>query len=158
MSRRLALALVLESLCSSCSAEAPVDLAAERAALLALHEQILDSHRTDNVDAWLALEADTMVVGNRGELKLSTKIERAAGRRMYLAVTEFAVYRDMQPPVVQVSDDGSLGWVFAQVEIVGTQVAPPDTTTINDIWSWVELYEKSPGGWRLVGNVSTAKP
>jgi hypothetical protein len=142
---------------TACTSDVPVDLASERAALLAMHEQILASHRTDDVDAWLALEADTTVVGNRGELAYHTKSESAEGRRRYLAATEFAVYRDLQPPIVQVAADGSLGWVFAQVEIVGRYLAP-DTTSIHDVWAWVELYQRRPEGWRLVGNVSTAKP
>jgi hypothetical protein len=149
---------ILGSLFVACSADAPVDLDAERAALLALHEQILTSHRTDDVDGWLALEADTLLTGNRGDLEYSNKAERAEGRRQYLAATEFTVYRDMQPPVARVSADGSLGWVFAQVEIVGERVAATDTIAIHDVWTWIELYARRPEGWRLVGNVSTAKP
>lgn len=143
---------------TACATEAPVNLAAERAALLAMHEQVLHSHRTDDIDAWLALEADSMVAGNRGELSVSAKSETAERRRQYLAATEFSAYRDLQPPIVNVSDDGSLGWVLAQVEVVGYYGAPPDTTSIHDVWAWVELYERRSEGWRMVGNVATAKP
>ncbi len=142
----------------ACAPDAPADLAAERAALLDLHERILAAHRADDVDGWLALEADTLIVGNRGDLFFSGKTERAEIRGRYLGATDFSVYRDMQPPIVQVADDASLGWVFAQVEIVGVQGEPPDTASIHDVWTWVELYERRPEGWRLVGNVSTAKP
>jgi hypothetical protein len=157
MNPRSAFVALVVCASAACASDVRVDLASERAALLAMHEQILASHRTDDVDAWLALEADTTVVGNRGELTYSTKAESAEGRRRYLAATEFSVYRDLQPPIVQVSDDGSLGWVFAQVEIVGSYLAP-DTTSIRDVWTWVELYQRRPEGWRLVGNASTAKP
>ncbi len=150
--------VLLASALAGCASEAPADAAAERAALRALHEQILAAHRTDDVDAWLALEADTLVVGNRGELTYTTRAERGELRRRYLAATEFSVYRDVQPPIVHVSDDASSGWVFAQVEIVGTSGEAPDTTSIHDVWTWVELYERHPEGWRLVGNVSTARP
>ncbi|HXV14621.1 MAG TPA: hypothetical protein VEC56_10505 [Candidatus Krumholzibacteria bacterium] len=149
--------VILTVVFGACAPKAPVDLAAEREALLALHERILDAHRTDNLDDWLALEADTVVVGSRGELFRSPKSESAGMRRNYLAAAEFSAYRDLQPPIVHVSGDGSLGWVFAQVEIVGRYLVP-DTTSIHDVWAWVELYERRPEGWRLVGNVSTAKP
>lgn len=151
-------ALLVLAVLTACAAEVPIDLAAERSALLAMHEQVLRSHRTDDVDAWLALEADTMVVGNRGELTTSTKSETAQQRRQYLAAMEFSAYRDLQPPIVNISDDGTLGWVLAQVEIVGRYGTPPDTTSVHDVWAWVELYERRPEGWRMVGNVSTAKP
>ncbi|MCI0452658.1 MAG: hypothetical protein L0Z51_09775 [Candidatus Latescibacteria bacterium] len=155
MSPRAALILLAFAF-TACARSAPVDLAADRAALLTMHEQVLASHRTDDVDAWLALEADSLVIGNRGELFYGTKAE-AEGRRRYLAATEFSVYRDLQPPIVKVSDDGSLGWVIAQVEIVGRYLEP-DTASIHDVWTWIELYERRPEGWRAIGNVSTVKP
>jgi hypothetical protein len=142
---------------SACAADAPVYLAEERAELLSMHAQILESHRTDDLDAWLALEADTMVVGSKGEVLRAAKAESAERRGRYLKSTEFSVYRDIQPPIVEISDDGTLGWVIAQVEIVGIYTEP-DTASIHDVWAWVELYERRPEGWRLVGNVSTVRP
>jgi hypothetical protein len=157
MRRRSSAFALLAGALSACAAEAPGDLADERAALLAMHAQILESHRTDDLDAWLALEADTMVIGSKGDVLRGTKAESEQRRRRYLESTEFSVYRDMQPPIVEISDDGTLGWVIAQVEIVGKYTAP-DTAPIHDVWAWVELYERRSEGWRLVGNVSTVRP
>ncbi len=142
----------------ACAKPPAPDIAADRAALLALHEQILASHRTDDADAWLAMESDTIAVGNQGEWITTVKQDRANARRRYLAATHFTVYRDLQPPVATVSDDGTLGWVFAQVEMAGTLGAPPDTVAVDDVWTWVELYKKGADGWKMVGNVSTARP
>lgn len=123
-----------------------------------MHRQILESHKTDDLDAWLALEADEIIVGSRGEIRSSRKAERAGQRREYLAQTEFSVYRDVREPIVQLASDGSLGWLYAQVEVVGTRSGPEGPEPVHDQWAWIELYERGLEGWRLVGNVSTPKP
>jgi hypothetical protein len=154
---RTRLLVSMAGLFAACAAQPSADLAVERQALLELHERILSSHLTDDVDAWLAIEADSVLVGSRGEVVYTIKNERADMRRRYLAAAEFSVYRDLQPPIVHLSDDGSLGWVMAQVEVVGTMGQAPDTAAVHDVWAWVELYQRRPEGWRLVGNVSTPR-
>ena len=153
----VALSILLCS-CVACPVGTPADLSAEKAALLAMHGQILEAHKNDDLDAWLALEAEEVIVGSRGEIRSARKSERAAQRREYLAQTEFTVYRDLREPIVQVAADASLGWLYAQVEIQGSRTGPGGTQPIHDIWAWIETYEKRPEGWRLVGNVSNVKP
>jgi hypothetical protein len=156
---QLALVLALPFLgCTRADLSEKVDRTDDRAALLAAHQRILDAHLNDDLEDWLALEADTVVVGNRGELQVVEKAATAPRRRAYLADTEFEIYRDLQPPIVRVAADGSVGWVVAQVEVVGTRALPSGAAPIDDVWAWVELYEKKPEGWRLVGNVSTVRP
>lgn len=144
--------------CVGCLVSKPADLSAEKAALLAMHRQILEAHKSDDLEAWLALEAEEVIVGSRGEIRSTQKSERAAQRREYLAQTEFTVYRDLREPIVQVAADASLGWLVAQVEIQGSRTDSEGTQPIHDIWAWIETYEKRPEGWRLVGNVSSVKP
>ena len=149
---------ILLCTCLACPTGKPADLAVEKAKLLAMHRQILESHKSDDLDAWLALEAEEVIVGSRGEIRFTRKSERAAQRREYLAQTEFTVYRDLREPIIQVAADASLGWLYAQVEIQGSRTGPEGTQAIHDIWAWIETYEKRPEGWRLVGNVSNVKP
>ena len=68
------------------------------------------------------------------------------------------MYRDRVPPIVQVSADGSLGWVIAQVEAKGEQTAPDGTVeTLEFVSAWIELYEQRGGKWFRTGNVSNFK-
>ena len=65
----------------------------------------------------------------------------------------------MRAPVVRVSEDGTLGWLIAEVEVRGTQVAEDGASTpIESVWAWIELYQKMNGEWSLVGNVSNRRP
>jgi hypothetical protein len=158
LSRASILAAAMVAL-SSCRVAPPRDVDADRAAVLSAHERILEAHRTKNLDDWLALETDTQIVGANGELRFVTRDERIPTRRSYLASATFTSYRDLRPPIVRVADDGSIAWLFAQVEIQGTRAAdvgPPKP--IDDVWVWIELYERHGDDWLLVGNVSSLRP
>jgi hypothetical protein len=130
----------------------------DRDELLRLHEEVLRAHRESNVDLLLADEPDDYVVANRGEI---TKPDRKARREMlgpYLKSTKFTTYRDKVPPIVEVSADGSLGWVIVQVEARGEQTASRGVEPIEFVSAWIELYQKRDGRWLRVGNVSNFKP
>lgn len=126
-----------------------------RAQLLAMHEQVLEAHRTGDVEQWMAVEGDDYISANGGTITFPTTGERRGMREPYLLSTSFEVYRDLQDPIVEVSPDGQLGWVIAQVEMRGTQASSDSSThPIEAVWAWIELYRKVDGAWKLVGNVS----
>ena len=136
-----------------------VDRQAEESALLALHERVLEAHRSGDVEDWMIMEADTILSANRGTISLSVASERREMRQGYLGSTDFSVYRDLRPPVVRVSEDGTLGWVVAEVEMKGVQVSDSgEKEPIEAIWAWIELYEKLDGEWKSTGNVSNRRP
>jgi hypothetical protein len=144
----------------SCASAPGADRDAEAKALLALHERGLRAHLQSDVDLLFAGDAgQEFVLANRGVISRPTLEERKAGLGPYLRATRFSVYRDQVPPIVKVSQDGSLGWVIAQVEARGEQTtASGKTEPLEFVSAWVELYEKQNGRWLPVGNVSNFKP
>lgn len=122
--------------------------------LLAMHKQVLDAHKQNNVELWNSLESDTITVASRGRLMEVSLNERLPGRRSYLRTTTFEIYEDLRPPIIKVSDDGSLGWLFAQVEVKGEREIEGKKVQFHDVWAWVELYEKRGGKWLGTGNAS----
>ena len=140
-------------------AQPSVDLNAERQALLDLHANVLRAHMEDDIDGWLAKEADTLIVGSRGEILFTSVDDRRAQRERYLSAAEFDTYRDLVDPIVTVSEDGTLGWVVCQVEANGNYVdAAGGSVPIEFVSAWVEMYQKIDGEWRMVGNVSNFRP
>lgn len=129
------------------------DIAADEAELLRLHQEILDAHRNIGLEAWLAKGSDPFISANRGVISYPPKEARSEMFRRYIGSTEFEYYRDMVPPVVKVSADGTLGWVIVQVEAKGTRAG----ATYQFQSAWIELYEKQRGAWVNVGNVSNFK-
>ncbi len=127
--------------------------------LLALHRRSMDAHLESDVDKLLAAEGADAVVGSRGEISRPSIEERRALFGDYFGVTHFEVYRDMVPPAVKVSKDGSLGWVIVQVEASGVQDGASGALhEIKFQSNWIELYEKRDGEWLRVGNVSNFAP
>ena len=127
---------------------------ADEEALLALHENGIDAHRTSNADRLLANAAPDAVIANRGQISRPTLESTRARFSDYLGRTRFTVYRDQVPPVVKVSKDGTLGWVIAQVEAKGEQRNGERVEPLEFVSAWIELYEKRDGRWVSIGNVS----
>jgi hypothetical protein len=127
--------------------------------LRSLHEKVLQAHRQGDVELLLEDEAEDYVVANRGEVTRPGLEERRERLGKYLRRTAFREYRDAEDPVVQVSSDGTLGWVIAKVQARGTQKNPDGRSEpIEFASAWVELYQKRGGRWYRVGNVSNFKP
>ena len=155
----LVCALVLVGLGLVGGCERDVDVTADEEALLARHAFVLEAHRTGDVPGWMASEADTVISVNRGTITYSAAADRRARRERYLGSTTFSVYRDLRPPLVKVSDDGTLGWVIAEVEIRGVRKGEDGTETpVDSIWAWIELYEKNEEEWKAIGNVANMRP
>jgi hypothetical protein len=128
-------------------------------ALLRIHQTIISAHRANNVEAWMQLEAVDMTSINGGRVSFPTSAQRHAGRTEYLASSKFEVYRDLRPPIVRISRDGTLGWLIAEVEVKGTETGQDGASSpFHDVWAWVELYEKIDGAWKIVGNASNHRP
>lgn len=151
----LLIALILTA---AAGGEAPA-ASGDATELLRLHAAVLEAHRNNDVEGLLALEADEIVRVGRGEVRFSTRAERTPGFEKYLRTTEFEEYRDMIEPIVRVSEDGTLGWLIAQVKIAGVQTDDEGRRRrIDSVWAWIELYEKKDGSWRRIGDVSNVKP
>lgn len=151
------IALVLTLVCLPCWVAAQ-DLEADENELREMHTQLIQAHLEGDVALWMSMEADSYVSVNRGQVTFPGLDERRERRAAYLKHATFSIYRDLRELIVRISDDGSLGWLIAEVEVQGTM---PDEeggrSTFHDIWAWIELYEKTEEGWRLTGNVSNRR-
>ena len=131
----------------------------EEQQLLALHQKAIDGHLQNDVEILLEDEHEDYVIGSRGGVFHPTKDERRQQLGPYLKATKFEVYRDEIPPIVKVSDDGTLGWVVCQVYVKGEQDAGEgEIANVEFFSSWIELYEKRNGRWIRTGNVSNIRP
>ena len=132
-------------------AAVPVDREDYRTELLAVHEAFLEAHR-QNDWGYFRDFADNTVYGLR-DGAITTQTPDQMGDRFagYLSAAQFTRYEDLTTPVVFVSDDGTLGWVMAQVRIEGSL----GEGRLDSTWSWVTLLKRVDGAWKLVGSAST---
>lgn len=153
---RATLLLLLIAMSAPLAAQTGPDPAAE---LLRLHGELLEAHRQGDLDRWMALESARYVSANGGRVTFPAVEDRREGRANYLERATFEIYRDVREPLVRVSEDGTLGWLIAEVQVRGYLSSPSgEPEPFHDVWAWVELYENVEGGWRLVGNASNRRP
>lgn len=150
------LALLLIS--ASCATAPAPGREAEERELLRLHQTVLDAHLASDIELLLRDEEDEYIIASNGAISRPNREQRRAGLGPYLQATRFLVYRDLVPPVVEVSADRSLGWVIVQIEAQGEQrTASGAVERLEFVSAWIELYRKQNGRWLRVGNVSNFK-
>lgn len=127
--------------------------------ILRLHRDLIDAHKGKDVSKLLAPEPDRVFSVSRGEVIYQTKAERISQFTRYLESTEFEEYRDLIDPIIHVSDDGTLGWLIAQVKVAGTRTVDGGADqSFESVWAWIELFEKRDGRWYRIGDVSNVRP
>lgn len=135
------------------------DRDAAEAELRARHQAVIDYHVENNVEAWLAGETDEVIVGFGGELFVSAREDRRARRADYLGRNVYSRYEDTVAPVVEIAGDCSIAWLIAAVAVAGE--ARRDDGAMEPFAfrsSWIELYKRIDGAWKMVGNVSDVVP
>ena len=153
MNKISVLLTILSCLCVSSAALCADDVAE----ILAQHEKILQAHRDNDVDLLMEDAADKYTLVTGGEVIYPSIEERSARFVDYFGITEFSKYEDSIPPVVKVSDDGTLAWLIARVSVSGTQHFGKQEQALEFVSAWIELYEKKEGRWIQTGNVSNFK-
>ena len=141
---------ILSCISSACSQQTDGD----HSIILAEHKRIIDAHLMRDVEGMLEGATDDYVLVNRGEISYPTIDERRQKFSKYFSVTDFAEYKDLVPPIIHVSNDGTTAWLIAQVEVIGKQEAPEGDQALHFVSAWIELYEKRDGRWVQTGNVS----
>jgi hypothetical protein len=123
-----------------------------------MHSDVIRAHVERDVDLWMSMSGELYTSVNSGTISFPTFHERREQRSAYLNSTTFDMYRDIREPIVRISQDGTLGWLIAEVEISGsTARSENQPESFHDIWAWIEMYEKEEGAWRIVGNVSNRR-
>jgi len=127
--------------------------------LRALHARVIQAHLERNPNLIVRDETADYLVANRGVITRPSLQDRRDRFTAYFASTRFASYVDLVEPVVEVSADGTLGWVVVQVEAKGVQTGDDGKeASVAFVSAWIELYQKRDGRWFRTGNVSNFKP
>lgn len=148
--------LLLLAVVPAHAAESTRPASADERSIVALHEAGLKAHMDGDIDALLAFQADDFLLVDRGEISSLSKQDVRDFLGPYLASTKFEFYRDKVPPRVKVSQDGTLGWVAAQIEARGESVGSNgQARTIEAVFAWIELYERRGDEWVSIGNATS---
>jgi hypothetical protein len=128
-----------------------VDLQKERQSLLEVHRQEIRAHFERDA-AWIgSTTLEPFVSVSSGKIERSTAEELRTFFTGYFDGATYLQYEDAEPPIVRVSDDGSMGWLITRTRVRRTQNGQERSF----VYAGIMTYEKRGGQWVRVANVST---
>ncbi|RKZ12288.1 hypothetical protein DRQ50_12165 [bacterium] len=143
-------------LLTACAPQRPTDVDDEKVALLRIHRQDIQAHVEGNVDALLITIPDDMIVAGDGNVFHQSRDQVRQFFTGYLEGAEYSRYEDLMVPHVEVSDDGTMGWVISRTAVERTE---PDgqggRRERSFIYAGIMTYENHGDGWVKVANVSS---
>ena len=123
--------------------------------ILDLHESQRDIHFEKRVDNFADLLSEQHVSVNRGEIKQPSKDELKTRFTNYFNSVEFVKWDDLRPPTIRFSEDSTIAYTVVEKEVI---VRPIDSTRLDTtIFSWVAIYKRSQGEWKIDCVASTNK-
>ncbi len=132
-----------------------IDLEKEKYALIRRHIQDRRAHFDRDIDTLLAGMAAEQINVRDGRVSRRSQAEAEDGFAVYFdLVTQFSHWDDIQPPIIQISQDGSMAWMVNQIRLHYRSSNDEETDVT---CAWLMVYEKQDGDWVAVANASTFK-
>ena len=141
------------------SDSAHLELERERATLLRLHAQERQAHFATDVAPLLAHDDDAPLYVRDGTVRRVSRDEQVRFTESFQGAT-YHEWDDLEPPIVRVADDGSLGWVISRVKVRRTKRSPEQGSDeavgeLRFVYAGIATYERRDGQWVRTANVAT---
>ena len=135
------------------------ELLTDEQRLLRMHRIAMDDHLFEKTTGLTSIRADSLVILNRGIVNRIRSKDFDATMEQIMNSRDHNRYDDLIRPIVNISQDGTLGWVIAQVSVEGEvfQYGDEGNIPLSFQSAWIELYEKVDGEWKFIGIVSNFK-
>ncbi len=133
-----------------------INLESEHAALVEIHAQDRAAHFQTSVEMLTEHQADNFVYVGNGEISHITRADFIATFSRSFKNATYFEWDDLEPPLVRVSDDATMGWMIVRNRVRRTQVQEDGSEVERMfIYAGIMTYEKQNGKWMRVANVST---
>jgi hypothetical protein len=151
--------LVLAAVSALSGCGPTVDLEAEYAELMRIHELNREAHLGKDAARIAALISDDFLNISHGKIEHQTAEDMIAQLQPYLDRSTFLAWDDIEEPVIRISQDGTMAYVVILKDVHLTQQDENgETIEGRTIFAWTETYEKRDGEWRLTTVTSTDRP
>ena len=142
------------ALAASLAVQAACPATDARAELLSLHEAARQAHLRGDAAPLAAAIGDKLLLAENGGIRVQTKAEVAQFFAGYFNRVRYSEWRDVSPPVVQVSPDGRMGWMAVELEARYSRADKPEEGEKSFKSSWIATYERDNCQWRMTGIAS----
>lgn len=131
---------------------------ADTAELMKLHELQKEAHLSYNAGLFVEMFADQLMQLQRGSVVTRSRSENLARFKNYFSTFKFQEWEDIKPPIVKISNDGSMATIAVQKSVKGTYKNDKDEEVFDHtIFAWLEVWEKVDGKWKVTTVASTEK-
>ncbi|MCI0415568.1 hypothetical protein L0222_22565 [bacterium] len=131
-------------------------LSEEEAGLLKMHEQDRRAHFETDVELLLESSPDLFITVARGKIDRVTRQQEREMFTQYFQNATYYEWNNLEPPIVRVSKDGTMGWIISRIKVRRVQ---KDSTGKEQeqqfVYAGIMTYEKVQGKWIRHANVST---
>jgi hypothetical protein len=124
--------------------------------LLVIHANARRAHFATDANALFANHAESFIRVANGAIQ---HISREAIRQdfeQYFKNATYYEWDDLEPPIVQVSQDASMAWMITRTKVRRTQTDEAGVQREQEfVYAGIMTYEKQDGQWVRTANVST---
>lgn len=141
-----------------CAVTSPVQSEAVNE-LLRLHYEARAAHFNHDAKKIYADFADDFVSVDAGQVKMPDRDARMKRMQAYFDASTFLEWDDITPPIIKVSDDGTMAYVVVHKKV--RLLAKDRNGKMQEeveVFAWVSTYRKIDGRWRLSMVASTSTP
>jgi hypothetical protein len=125
--------------------------------LLALHQADRRAHFEHDIQELLAGVGGELLDVRDGTINHLSREDVRKQFAEYFQRAHFTAWNDLEPPIVQVSGDGSMGWMIVHVRITYTEKDSSGKSVVHDeTMAWMSAYEKRDGKWTMTAVTSTS--
>jgi len=130
------------------------DPAADKTALMKLHAADRDGHLKGDADLLVSPLAATVTEISNGRVTTMKRDEAKAKFAGYLKTVKYTAWDDAADPVIKISSDGKMAWMFVQIKV---EVAPAENLVDkrNFYNSAIQTFEKDAEGWHMTAIAAT---
>jgi hypothetical protein len=127
-----------------------------RQELLALHAHDRQAHFATDSDTLVTPFAESIIDVRNGFVQRVSREDKRQDFEQYFKNATYYEWDDLEPPIVQVSQDASLGWMITRTKVRRTQLDDAGATHEREfIYAGIMTYEQREGEWLCTANVST---
>jgi hypothetical protein len=124
--------------------------------LLAIHAGHREAHFATDAQALTANQAESYIYVRDGAIHHTSRDASLQQFEQYFENATYDEWDDLEPPIVQVSQDATLAWMITRTKVRRVQIDESGNQHEQAfVYAGIMTYEKRDGQWVYTANVST---
>ncbi|MEQ9405810.1 MAG: nuclear transport factor 2 family protein [Cyclobacteriaceae bacterium] len=143
----------------SCGTKESVDLTADRAEILRLHNEQRNHHFNKDSIAFARQLSDNFISVNKGIISRPGREETISRYNGYFSSVEFVKWDDLSEPIIRFSEDGSMAYTIVDKLVMITyENETGERVEGKTHFAWTAIYKKYGDEWKIDVVTSTERP